>query len=72
MKYPIKRSEFLERYEFLMTMQEQDEIIQDEVEDPFVYFAGDILARKSEEEVQDADMRDIDDDDGYYMVAKGE
>lgn len=55
-----------------MTMQEQDEIIQDEVEDPFVYFAGDILARKSEEEVQDADMRDIDDDDGYYMVAKGE
>ena len=32
-KYPIKRSEFLERYEFLMTMQEQEEIIQDDVED---------------------------------------
>ena len=67
-KYPIKRSEFLERYEFLMTMQEQEEIIQDEVEDQYVYFAGDILTRKSEDEVQDADMRDIDDDEGYYLV----
>ena len=46
--------------------------MQDDVEDQYVYFAGDILTRKSEEEVQDADMRDIDDEEGYYLVQKGE
>ena len=37
-----------------------------------MYFAGHILKRKSEEEVQDADMRDIDDDEDYYRIQIGE
>ena len=39
-----------------------------DVKDQPVYFSGHILNRKSEEEVQDADMRDIDDEEGYYLV----
>ena len=46
--------------------------MKDETQDEDVWFAGDILNRKSEEQVQDADMRDLDDDEGYYLVLKGE
>ena len=37
-----------------------------------VYFGGEIVNRVTDSMIEDADMKDLDDDEGYYLVSVGE